>query len=285
MDISHRGLDLIKKWEAFYAHAYDDGEGVWTIGWGTIRWDLKTPVKKGDVITREEAERQLRKELQRVEDAVDSAVRVPLSQHEFDCLCSFGYNVGIGWITGIGHAQATFIKRLNAGHYDAVPAGLMRFTRGANSGKHYAGLLNRRKDEVRLWLAPDAQPIDAQNAPTETEHFVIPAADGDSAAPAMPQAVAPVSGSMKDAAQSSWTIRGAAAGIVGALIQAWDWAFSTAKDAGAEIVAISNAKGPFDALLTAAKANMGMIAAGIVLTGCTIAIVRRLQAARQMKEG
>src|SRR4030067_35825 len=78
MDISHRGLDLIKKWEAFYAHAYDDGEGVWTIGWGTIRWDLKTPVKKGDVITREEAERQLRKELQRVEDAVDSAVRVPL---------------------------------------------------------------------------------------------------------------------------------------------------------------------------------------------------------------
>jgi len=52
MDISQRGLDLIKKWEAFYAHAYDDGEGVWTIGWGTIRWDLKTPVKKGDVITR-----------------------------------------------------------------------------------------------------------------------------------------------------------------------------------------------------------------------------------------
>jgi lysozyme len=275
-EINQKGIELIEKWEGFYAHAYDDGEGVWTIGFGTTRWDLKTPVKKGDKITRERAEQQLRIELQRVQDAIDTSVHVPLSSNEYSCLCSVFYNIGTGWCTGRGHAQATFIKDLNRGRKDLVPGGILKFTRGANSGKHYAGLLNRRKDEVKLWLTPD-----------ESEHLVIPVADGDDTQvpAAMPQAVAPSAGSIAKAAKESWTIRGAATAVVGTLVSAWEWLFGAAKEAGTEIVAIKEAAGPFDALWTSLHANMAGIAAGVVLIGCTIVIVRRLQAAHSGKEG
>lgn len=285
MEISQRGIDLIKRFEAFFSHAYDDGEGVWTIGWGTIRWDLKTPVKAGDTITREEAERQLRKELQRVEDAITAAVKVPLSQHEFDALCSFGYNVGIGWITGVGHQQATFIKQLNAGRRAAVPAGMLKFTRGANSGKHYDGLMNRRKDEVRLWLSPDDEPVAVTvaapapaPAPAPTAPIAAPAAEP------MPQAVTArtntTTQAVKTAANESGTFWSAVLGIFITIAKAaadvWSWLFSAAKDAGADVAASQNALSTFDPVLTALGANMGLVSAVIVVAAFAVVIVRKV---------
>jgi lysozyme len=69
-------------------------------------------------------------------------VKVPLSQNEFDALCSFDFNTG-----GLG--RSTLLKRLNAGAYNEVPAQLNRWTRA--NGVKLAGLARRRASEVRLW--------------------------------------------------------------------------------------------------------------------------------------
>jgi len=49
MKISNRGKDLIKRFEGFRLEAYDDGAGVWTIGYG------HTPAYCGQTITKENA--------------------------------------------------------------------------------------------------------------------------------------------------------------------------------------------------------------------------------------
>ena len=232
METNQAGIDLIKKWEGFYANAYDDGEGVFTIGYGTTRWDLKTPVKKGDKITEEEAERQLRKELQRVDDAIDKSVNVNLNANEHSSLACWGYNVGIGWITGEGHQQATLIKEINKGNSRCVPSELLKFVHGANTGKVYKGLLNRRKDEIRLWLTP------CEDAVLEEP---------------MPQAVTESRPAIVETAKDSKTVRwgiGAFVSWIGLQVSdAYHWVFGVIKDTGPEIISLKTQLSPFDPLL------------------------------------
>lgn len=280
MQINEAGLDIIKYWErnpktgTFYDRAYLDCEGIPTIGWGTIRWDMKTPVKLGDTITEEEADRQLRIEVQRIQDAIDSSIHTELNENEYSALCSLFYNIGIGWCTGRGHKQATLVKYINADKLDRVPSEMMKFRRGAVTGEVYNGLIDRRKSEVRLWLTPVEEQVTV----------IAPDAPHENPVP-MPQSVTQETGSVKEAVKESWTIRSAIAAMIGGIVQGWDWLFGTAKEAGTEILAIKNATGPFDALFISLKANMAGIAAMIVVVGCAVAIVRRLQAARDSKIG
>lgn len=266
-DINQAGLDLVKKWEGFYPNAYDDGEGVWTIGFGTVRWDMKTPVKKGDTITKEEAERQLIKEMQRVEDAIDASVTAPINPNEYASFCAIFYNIGIGWCTGHGHQQATFIKDFNRGRKDLVPGGMLKFVHGANSGKAYQGLLNRRRDEVKLFLTP----VEAE-AP-HPEDKPIPEVP-------MPQAVAPKPVSTIQVAKDSQTVKVASGGILAALLQGWAWLTGAVKDAGPEIVSNQQALSPFDALFKAMKANVGGLMAIIVIASLVVVIIRRINQER-----
>jgi lysozyme len=269
MQINQAGLALIEKWEGFFDHAYNDGEGVITIGYGTTRWDLKTPIKMGQTITREVAEDQLRQELQRVQDAIDTAVRVPLSSNEHAALCSIFYNIGTGWCTGKGHQQATFIKNLNAGRKDLVPAGMLQFVRGANTGKAYSGLLNRRKDEVKLWLTPDV----VDNECTASDP--------------MPQAVVPRSATpaVASAAASSWTIRGAAAAALGVAGQAAEKATGYASGMAADISAQVQQASPLRDLAGKFLAHTDWILLGLMGVGIVIVVSRRLSAAAQGREG
>jgi len=162
MKASQACIDFIKGFENFYANAYLCPANVPTIGWGTTKWDLTRPVKLGEKITRAEAERQLRLEVDRVAAAVNTAVKVPLSQSQFDALVSFGYNVGTGWITGRKHQQASFIKALNKGDYDAPVTGLPKFSR-TTGGKQLSGLSRRRREEVKMWQAGGTSPRSAEN--------------------------------------------------------------------------------------------------------------------------
>jgi lysozyme len=267
MNINQAGTSLIEKWEGFYDHAYDDGEGVWTIGYGTTRWDMKTPVKKGETITREVAEIQLQKELQRVQDAIDTSIRVPLSSNEYSSLCSIFYNIGTGWCTGKGHAQASFVKNLNNGRKDLVPAGMLQFTRGANTGTHYDGLLNRRKDEVKLWLTPDSADDHAEVAATPA---------------IMPQAVSPTPVmTATQAVRSSPTIGAASVGLLAGIGKAgssvWDWI----TDAGQQIGAAKEASGPFGELFKALHINMETVCLTIIVGSLSFVILRHIGQKRE----
>ncbi len=263
-DISAKGLDFIKRKEGYSDKAYVCPAGKYTIGFGSIRWDAKTPVKKGDVCTVEQAERLLLKEVQRVEDAIDATIKVPLTQGAYDALCSLFYNIGIGWLTGQGHQQATFVKMLNKGQYDKIPSELLKFKRA--NGKVIKGLQVRREEDVReLWFGDYDSPAPAKIT------------DTDPAAEPMPQAVEPETPTIGATAKESVTVKLAAGGILSAVgkatMDAYDWLFSVAKEAGPEVMALKTSIGPFDPLIKATPAILTVL----VVAALGGVIVRRLQ--------
>lgn len=162
MKTSRAGIDLIKEFEGLRLEAYLCPADVWTIGYGHTSAAGAPLVQRGMKISAAEAERILARDLIKYESAVDRFVKVEISQNQFDALVSFAYNCGVGAL-----AKSTLLKRLNAGHPDAVPAELMKWTK--SGGRETFGLVRRRRAEAQLWRGLDetqAAPIDeARTAP------------------------------------------------------------------------------------------------------------------------
>lgn len=135
--------DKIKAFEALRLVAYKDSVGKWTIGWGHVE-----TAKPGMKITVEQAQALFDKEIAVYEQAVEKAVKVPLTDWQFGALVSFTYNVGVAGFQG-----STLIKKLNKGDYDAVPGELMKWNKGTVNGKKVVikGLTNRRAAEAGMW--------------------------------------------------------------------------------------------------------------------------------------
>lgn len=134
-----QNLEIIKKWEGLYLEAYLCPANVWTIGYG----HTKTAVP-GMRITESEAEDLLRQDMEWVEEAVNRLVAVPLTQNQYDALCSFTFNVGAGAL-----GKSTLLKKLNAGDYAGAANEFPRWNRGG--GRVLRGLVNRRADEQALF--------------------------------------------------------------------------------------------------------------------------------------
>jgi lysozyme len=144
---SERGIALIQQYESLRLDAYRDGGGVWTIGWGHTA--LARP---GMVITRAEAERLLRGDLETAEREVAKRVTVPLNQSQFDALVSFEFNTGGLVLRGSkGQPQdSTLLTLLNTGDYIGAAAEFAKWHR--DNGKRVKGLLRRRAAEMVLFL-------------------------------------------------------------------------------------------------------------------------------------
>lgn len=143
MQISHNGIQFLKQWEGFEANAYKDTGGVWTIGYGTIKWKGQ-PVVQGMTITEKEAELALQEDLAWAQTAVNQLVRVSLTQNMFDALVSFVYNVG-----ETAFRKSTLLRLLNQGNYTEVSKQFERWK--FDNGKEVKGLLNRREAERALF--------------------------------------------------------------------------------------------------------------------------------------
>ena len=143
MKTSPKGIALFKSAEGLRLKTYPDpGTGglPWTIGYGST-----SGVTRNMVITEAQAEQMLAADLVRFERIVERAVRVPVTQGQFDALVSFTYNVGEGNFT-----KSTLLRKLNAG--DAAGAA-EQFTRWVNAGgKVLPGLVKRRVAERALFL-------------------------------------------------------------------------------------------------------------------------------------
>lgn len=140
MRISDTGIALIKKFEGYSLTAYRCPAGVWTIGYGHTGG-----VKKGDYITREQAEKLLREDLRAFERGVRSRLTVDVNQNQFDALVSFAYNVGV-----IALSKSTLLRKLNSGDFEGAAAEFPRWNKA--SGKVLKGLVKRRKAEQDLFL-------------------------------------------------------------------------------------------------------------------------------------
>ena len=146
MSVSNKGVDLICEFEGKRLSAYDDGVGVWTIGFGTIKYPNGVRVKKGDTCTLDQAKEYMRHDLIEFEHTVNSSVKVPLNQNQFDALVSLAYNIGSN-----AFKSSTLVKKLNTGDYQGAAD---QFNVWVNAGgKRMQGFVNPREKENVLFLS------------------------------------------------------------------------------------------------------------------------------------
>jgi GH24 family phage-related lysozyme (muramidase) len=147
MKTGERGLKLIKEFEGCKLTAYICPAGVWTIGIGSTRYSDGSAVKRGQTLANEEAALLLlSKTLASYEHAVN-AIKVDLTQNEFDALVSLTYNIGARNL-----ANSTLVKMLKAGNPKSEIA--LQFLRWDKAGgKPLAGLTRRRNAEAELFLS------------------------------------------------------------------------------------------------------------------------------------
>lgn len=145
MKISSRGIELIKSFEGLVTTAYRCQAGVLTIGYGHTY-----NVYQGQTISREEAEQLLARDLVWAEECVNSKVRKPLNQNQFDALVSFAFNVG-----PTNFHNSTLLRVINADpdNYDAVVRQLKRWNHAG--GVISRGLTRRRDAEAKLYTSTD----------------------------------------------------------------------------------------------------------------------------------
>ncbi len=152
MKASKSAYVLIHTFEGCRLHAYKCPAGVWAIGWGHT-----AGVYEGMTITSEEANELLKKDVAILEDhlnyalGLDDAGRMlnglPISQHQFDALLSFTYNVGAGNL-----ASSTLLRKVKANQKDPSIRG--EFSRRVYGGdKRLPGLVRRRKMEADLYFS------------------------------------------------------------------------------------------------------------------------------------
>lgn len=94
------------------------------------------------MITEQDAEELLRKDLMWFEQEVCRLINCPLTQHEFDAIVSFTFNVGSGAL-----ADSTFRRRMNTGE-DKATCFQEEFIRWISGG--IPGLIRRRDAEIQL---------------------------------------------------------------------------------------------------------------------------------------
>lgn len=145
MKTSKNGIQLIKSFEGCRLKAYKCPANVWTIGIGHTGTVNGKPIVEGMTITDLMAETLLAIDLQKFENAINTKVKKPLTQNEFDSLTSFVFNVGIG-----AFANSTMLKLLNQGNFELAAKQFDRWIYA--KGKVLNGLKKRRAAEKALFL-------------------------------------------------------------------------------------------------------------------------------------
>jgi lysozyme len=141
--IDREGFKLLTAFEGCELTAYDDGGGVWTIGYGHTGDD----VYPGLTISQTEAEKLLSGDLEKFESYVEDAVEVQLNDNQFSALVCFCFNVGPG--TG-GFGDSTLLRLLNEGKYQGAANQFPVWNKV--NGEPWLGLTRRRLAERSLFL-------------------------------------------------------------------------------------------------------------------------------------
>ena len=163
------GVDLLTAFEGFDSHCYLDSVGVWTIGYGHACQDSSDNLPEYGVectaghcsgsLTEAEGKEVLNDDLIGFQSCVSDAVRVDITQNQFDAMVSFAYNVGCH-----GFQTSTLLSKLNAGTLTDKEA-QYQFTRW-HSGC-ISGLERRRFTESELFSSCSKSfPCDSKNCDT-----------------------------------------------------------------------------------------------------------------------
>jgi lysozyme len=146
--IDPEGFKLLTAFEGCDLTAYDDGGGVWTIGYGHTGEDVYPEM----VISQTQAEELLREDLEKFASYVEGAVEAQLNDNQFSALVCFCFNVGPE-----SFRDSTLLKLLNEGDY---PGAADRFpVWNKVNGEAWLGLTRRRLAEQALFLGKAWQPF------------------------------------------------------------------------------------------------------------------------------
>lgn len=149
MKTSEKGLDLIKQFEGFKDYVYMCPAGKQTIGYGhVIDQKIIALTKAAPRMTREKAEQLLKNDVREAENAINSSVKVNISQGQFDALASLIYNWG-----AYNFKTSKGLRKLNARDYNGAAIEFFSKERGVVSIKNEFsdGLYRRRQAELELW--------------------------------------------------------------------------------------------------------------------------------------
>ncbi|HEV2577948.1 MAG TPA: lysozyme [Acidobacteriaceae bacterium] len=139
-EYSSAGLALTRSFEGLRLTAYQDSAGVWTIGFG----HTGSEVRAGQHINEAEAEALLRADLDASVKCVRQAVKVPLTQHQFDALADFCFNAGRGSFLG-----STLLHDVNRCNFASAAAQFGLWVHAG--GRVIPGLVRRRAAEAALF--------------------------------------------------------------------------------------------------------------------------------------
>lgn len=144
MRTSDRGIVALAMHEGIVPGPYLDSVGVWTYGIGHTS-SAGPPVPKA--MPRgmpDDLDSELvwvfevfRKDLEKFEEGVRRAIKVPIKQHEFDAAVSFHFNTG-------AIARASWVKKLNAGDRKGAVKAIMNWRKPPE-------ITERRRDEQMLF--------------------------------------------------------------------------------------------------------------------------------------
>lgn len=145
--------------EGFKLKPYKDTANKLTIGVGHLltETELSTktikinqqPIKWQNGLTKEQVIALLSQDLIRFEKAINDAIKVPLTQNQFDSLISFIFNLGENRLI-----SSKIAENLNKHNYSFVPAAMIKYINEHKNGQLVPnkGLINRRKADIALWL-------------------------------------------------------------------------------------------------------------------------------------
>lgn len=145
MRLSPQGRAFIRKTERLALTAYPDGPG-YSIGYGHYG------AKKGDTITKAQAEALFDQDIARYENVVNAVTPFVRLQQQFDALVSFAYNIGEG-----GYRQSTAARLQNEGNERGAADAMRMWTK--SQGAVDPRLVKRREQERALYLYGDPSAV------------------------------------------------------------------------------------------------------------------------------
>jgi lysozyme len=144
MDYSENCVKLIKHFEGFRPMAYKLKDDVWTIGYGSTRYENGYPVGPGDAISEARALEIFEHDINSFSKLTRDSVKSNVNQSQFDALVSFYYNTG-------KLNKSSLLRVINLNPNDPEIEEL--FLRWKYiKGKPSKGLVRRRLAEAHLYL-------------------------------------------------------------------------------------------------------------------------------------
>jgi lysozyme len=145
--VSRDAVELIKRFEGYRRASAKLADGRWTIGYGHTK-----SAREGVEISEADAEALLLYDLAEVSAAVNRLTFTPLTQNQFDALCSFALNIGLENFRTSG-----VLRRINEGAMLQAAYAIEMWRKADFEGERIVvdALIRRRAAEKSLFLLPE----------------------------------------------------------------------------------------------------------------------------------